>query len=93
MSKIPFTPLFARVLLKRDKVEKVGSIILPDSATNKYNPEEGIIVAIGHTADEVLKDLIGKKVMFAKYSGAWLKIKGEEYFMCQDEDLLGVIYE
>jgi len=31
--------------------------------------------------------------MFAKYSGAWLKIKGEEYFMCQDEDLLGVVYE
>lgn len=93
MSKIPFTPLFARVLLKRDKVEKVGSIILPDSAANKYNPEEGIIVAVGHTADEVLTDLVGKKVMFAKYSGAWLKIQGEEYFMCQDEDLLGVVYE
>lgn len=93
MTKIPFTPLFARVLLKRNKVEKVGSIILPDTAANKYNPEEGIIVAIGHTADEALKDLVGQKVMFAKYSGAWLKILGEEYFMCQDEDLLGVVYE
>lgn len=93
MDKIPFTPLFARVLLKRDKVEKIGSIIIPDSATNKYNPEEGIIVAIGHTVDEILNDMIGKKVMFAKYSGAWLKIKDAEYFMCQDEDILGVVYE
>mgnify|MGYP001582261501 FL=1 len=70
MTKIPFTPLFARVLLKRDKVEKIGSIILPDTAHNKYNPEEGIVVAIGHTVDEIIADLIGKKVMFAKYSGA-----------------------
>lgn len=93
MDKIPFTPLFARVLLKRDKVEKIGSIIIPDSATNKYNPEEGIIVAVGHTVDEILNDMIGKKVMFAKYSGAWLKIKDAEYFMCQDEDILGVVYE
>lgn len=93
MTKIPFTPLFARVLLKRDKVEKIGSIILPDTAHNKYNPEEGIVVAIGHTVDEIIADLIGKKVMFAKYSGAWIKIQGDEYFMCQDEDLLGVVYE
>lgn len=93
MANIPFTPLFARVLLKREKVEKVGSIILPDTAANKYNPEEGILVALGHTADEALQDLVGKKVMFAKYSGAWIKIQDVEYFMCQDEDLLGVVYE
>lgn len=93
MTKIPFTPLFARVLLKRDKINKIGSIIIPDIAANKYNPEEGILIAVGHTADEVLTDLIGKKVMFAKHSGAWIKIQDEEYFMCQDEDLLGVIYE
>ncbi len=93
MTKIPFTPLFARVLLKREKVDKIGSIILPDIASNKYNPEEGILIAIGHTVDESIEQLLGKKVMFAKYSGAWIKIHDDEYFMCQDEDLLGVIYE
>lgn len=93
MTNVPFTPLFARVLLKREKVDKIGSIILPDTATGKYNPEEGILVAAGHTVDESISDLIGKKVMFAKYSGAWLKIQDEEYFMCQEEDLLGVVYE
>ncbi len=93
MANIPFKPLFARVLLQRAKVDKIGSIILPDSATNKYNPEEGIIISVGHTVDTEVEELIGKKVMFAKYSGAWIKICDEEYFMCQEEDLLGVVYE
>lgn len=92
MTNVPFTPLFARVLLKREKVDKIGTIILPESATNKYNPEEGILVAAGHTVDKEIADLIGQKVMFAKYSGAWLKLKDEEYFICQEEDLLGVSY-
>lgn len=93
MEKIPFTPLFARVLLKRNKTDKIGSIILPETAKDKYNPEEGLLIATGHTADDAVKEMIGQKVMFAKYSGAWIKIKDEEYFLCQDEDLLGVVYE
>lgn len=82
------TPLFARVVLKRDKIDKIGSIILPESSINRYNPEEGIVVAVGHTVDQEVRDLIGKKVMFAKHSGAWIKIKETEYFICQEEDLL-----
>lgn len=93
MQKIPFTPLFARVLLKREKVDKIGSIILPEAAISKYDPEEGRIIAVGHTVEEEIGELIGKKVMFAKYSGAWIKIADEEYFLCQEEDLLGVIHE
>ena len=93
MTNIPFTPLFARVLLKREKIEKVGSIILPDSVGDRFSPEKGVVIALGHTCDEALSDMIGKTVMFAKYSGAWIKIHNEEYFLCQDEDLLGVIYE
>jgi co-chaperonin GroES (HSP10) len=87
MTKIP-TPFFARVLLKRDKVNKIGSILIPEMAAGKYNPEEGIVVAVGHTVDQEVIDSIGKKVMFAKYSGAWIKVKDEEYFLCQEEDLL-----
>lgn len=93
MKKIPFTPLFARVLLKRDRVEKVGSIILPDQVKGRLDPEEGTLIAVGHTCDAELHDLIGKKFMFAKYSGTWIKVGEEEYFLCQDEDLLGVSYE
>lgn len=93
MENLPFTPLFARVLLKREKVDKVGSIYLPDSSKGKFDSDEGILVAIGHTVEPEIKELLGKRVMFAKYSGAWIKINEEEYFMCQEEDLLGVKYE
>ncbi len=82
------TPLFARVLLKREKKDKVGSIIIPETIANKWAPDEGVVVAVGHTVDKEIRDLIGKKVMFAKYSGSWIKIKDEEYFICQEEDLL-----
>lgn len=88
MTNVIGTPLFARVLLKREKTDKIGSILLPDSAVGKYNPEEGVIVSVGHTVDQEVRDLIGKKVMFAKYSGSWIKIKNTEYFLCQEEDLL-----
>lgn len=90
MTKIPFTPLFARVVLKRERVEKVGSIILPDTVKGKLDPEKGTLVAVGHTCEPELNDLVGKTVLFAKYSGAWVKIDDEEYFLCQEEDLLGV---
>lgn len=93
MEKVPFTPLFARALLKRTRTEKIGSILLPESAKGKLDPDEGTLVAIGHTCEPEVKELLGKKVMFAKYSGAWIKINEEEYFICQEEDLLGVKYE
>ena len=93
MTKIPFTPLFARVLLKRERVKSIGSIILPDQVKGKLDPEEGILIAVGDTCEPNIHEQIGKKFMFAKYAGAWIKIDGEEYFMCQEEDLLGVCHE
>lgn len=88
MSKRTPTPFFARVLLKREKKDKIGSIILPESAASKMAPDEGIIIAVGHTVDQEVRECIGQKVMFAKYSGAWIKIKDEEYFICEEQDLL-----
>ena len=90
MAQIPFQPLFARVLLEREDKEKIGSIIIPESAKSRYSPAEGRIVAVGHTVDESIKELIGKVVMFAKFAGDWLEIDGRKYFICQDEDVLGV---
>jgi len=89
-SQVPFQPLFARVLLEREEKEKIGSIILPDAAKSRYSPAEGKIVAVGDTVADNIKDLVGKVVMFAKFAGDWLEIEGRKYFICQDEDILGV---
>jgi chaperonin GroES len=93
MTNIPFTPLFARVVLRREKVNKIGSILLPDSTADKHTPEEGILIAAGHTCEPEVSNLIGKKVIFAKYSGSWIKVGDDEYFICQEEDLLGGVNE
>lgn len=87
---IPFVPLFARVLLEREENEKIGSIILPDSAKSRFCPAEGKIVAVGETVADNIKELVGRTVMFAKFAGDWLEIEGRKFFICQDEDILGV---
>jgi len=89
-SQVPFQPLFARVLLEREDKEKIGNIIIPDTAKSRYCPAEGKIVAVGDTVAENIQQLVGKVVMFAKFAGDWLEIDGKKYFICQDEDILGV---
>lgn len=95
VEKIPFEPFFARVVLKRERVtDKIGSIIIPESVNkNQFNPEEGILIACGDTVEDNIRERMGKKVLFAKYSGAWIKVGEDEYFICQDEDLLGAVNE
>ena len=88
MNIIPFDD---RVLVKREKAteQKVGSIIIPDTAKEK--PQMGIIVAVGN--DEDLQELVkeGDKVLFAKYAGSEFEIDGEELIVLQRADLLGKI--
>jgi chaperonin GroES len=88
--EIAFEPLFARVLLQREVREQIGSIILPENSKQRYTSEVGIVVAVGESVTDRVADLLGKKVLFAKYAGDWIKINGEDFFICQDEDLLGV---
>lgn len=91
--KLPFRPLFARVLLERPKVEKVGSIIIPESIQSRHAPAKGTILAVGDTCDESVKALVNREVLFAKFAGDWIKIGEKEYFICMDEDILGETYE
>lgn len=86
-----FVPLFARVVIERPKKEKEGSIIIPDGVQKKYAPTKGVLIDAGEGCCESVKDIIGKTVYFAKYAGDWLEVGGKEIFICQDEDILGVI--
>jgi chaperonin GroES len=88
MNIIPFDD---RVLVKREKAteQKVGSIIIPDTAKEK--PQMGIVIAVGN--DEDLQELVkeGDKVLFAKYAGSEFEIDGEELIVLQRGDLLGKV--
>lgn len=84
-------PLADRVLvLPAQAEEKVGGIIIPDTAKEK--PQHGTIVATGNgTKDEemVLKE--GDEVLYGKYSGTELEVEGTKYLIMRQSDVLAVV--
>ena len=85
------TPLADRVLvLPAPAEEKVGGIIIPDTAKEK--PQHGTIVAAGNgTKDEemILKE--GDEILYGKYSGTELEIEGTKYLIMRQSDVLAVV--
>ena len=84
-------PLADRVLiLPAPAEEKVGGIIIPDTA--KEEPLRGKVVAAGNgTKDEemILKE--GDTVLYGKYAGTELEYEGTKYLMMRQSDVLAVI--
>jgi len=92
-------PLADRVLIKRieEEEQKVGGIIIPDTAKEK--PQKGEVIAVGPgRLDETGKRMPmevkpGDKVIFSKYAGTEVKIEGEEYLIMREDDILAIIEE
>ena len=84
-------PLGDRVLvLPAPAEEKIGGIIIPDTAKEK--PLHGTIKAVGQgTKDEEMVLKAGDEVLYGKYSGTELKFEGEKYLMMRQSDVLAVI--
>lgn len=90
-------PLHDRVLIRRveQSEQKVGSLFIPDAAKEK--PQEGEVVAVGNgklldSGERVAIDVkAGDRILFGKYSGADIKIDGEEYLILREDEILGVL--
>ena len=84
-------PLADRVLvLPAQAEEKVGGIIIPDTAKEK--PQRGKIVAVGNgTKDEEMILKVGDGVLYGKYAGTELESEGEKYLMMRQSDVLAVV--
>jgi chaperonin GroES len=90
-------PLHDRILVQRieEGEQKVGGIIIPDSA--KETPQQGKVVAVG--AGKVKDDggrialdvKAGDLILFGKYSGQEIKLDGEEYLIMREDEVLAVI--
>ena len=84
-------PLADRVLvLPAPAEEKVGGIIIPDTAKEK--PLNGTVVAVGEgTKDEkmILKE--GDNVLYGKYAGTELEYEGKKYLMMRQSDVLAIV--
>jgi len=92
-----FRPLGDRVVVKRveEEAKTKGGIIIPDTAKEK--PQEGEVIAVGPGArnedgQRVEMDLkAGDRVLFGKWSGAEVKIDGEDLIIMKESDILGIV--
>ena len=90
-------PLHDRILVKREDEgeEKIGGIIIPDTAKEK--PQEGKVIAAGNgkiTEDgkKIPLDVkAGDRILFGKYSGSEVKIDDKEYLILREEDVLAIL--
>ena len=90
-------PLRDRILVKRieEQEQKVGGIIIPDTAKEK--PQQGQVVAAGNgriTDDGKTIPLdvkAGDRVLFGKYAGSEIKVEGQEYLILREDEILGII--
>jgi len=90
-------PLHDRVWVKRldEGEQKVGGIIIPDSAKEK--PQQAQVKAVGNgklleNGERAALDVkAGDRILFGKYSGAEIKIEGEEYLILKEDEILGVL--
>jgi chaperonin GroES len=92
-----FRPLHDYILIKRidPAEERVGGIIIPDTAKEK--PQEGEVLAVG--PGKMLEDgtrramavATGNKVLFGKYAGTEITIDDTEMLVLRESDILGVV--
>jgi chaperonin GroES len=90
-------PLHDRVMVKRLEAgeERLGGIIIPDTAKEK--PQQAEVKAVGNgklldSGERVAPEVkAGDRILFGKYSGSEIKIEGEEYLILKEDEILGVI--
>jgi chaperonin GroES len=90
-------PLGDRVVVKAIEEEErtAGGIVLPDTAKEK--PQQGEVVAVGSgklldNGERVpLEVKAGDRIIYAKYGGTEVKVKGEEYLILRDSDILAIV--
>ena len=90
-------PLHDRIIVKRieEGEQKIGGIIIPDTAKEK--PQQGKVIAAGNgkVKDDGQRQPLdvkeGDTILFGKYSGQEIKIDGDEHLIMREDEVLAVI--
>ncbi len=83
-------PLDERLLVEPTEwEEKVGSILIPDTAKEK--PQVGKVVAVG--TDEELKKMFkeGDRILYGKYAGDEIKVAGKKHLIISRDNVLAKV--
>ena len=90
-------PLHDRLIVRRleEGEQKIGGIIIPDTAKEK--PQQGEVIAAGNgkvkdDGKRVALDVKpGDTILFGKYSGQEIKLDGEDFLIMREDEVLAVI--
>jgi chaperonin GroES len=90
-------PLHDRIIVQRieEGEQKVGGIIIPDTAKEK--PQQGKVVAVGAGKQKddgkriALDVKEGDTILFGKYSGQEIKLDGEELLIMREDEVLAIL--
>src|ERR1700690_3613937 len=91
---ITIRPLGDRVVIKpADKAQvSAAGVLLPDTAKEK--PQKGTIIPVGpgrvldNGQRQVPEVSVGQTVLYAKYAGTEVKLKGEDCLILREKDTL-----
>ena len=90
-------PLHDRLIVRRleEGEQKIGGIIIPDTAKEK--PQQGKVIAVGsgkvkENGKRVPLDVkAGDLILFGKYTSQEIKLDGEEYLIMREDEVLAVM--
>jgi len=90
-------PLRDRLLVERveEQEQRIGGIIIPDTAKEK--PQQGRVVAVGKGRVNDKGDVFpldvkeGETILFGKYAGSEIKVDNKEYLILREDEVLGVL--
>ena len=90
-------PLHDRIIVRRieEGEQKIGGIIIPDTAKEK--PQQGKVIAVGAGKQKddgkrlALDVKEGDTILFGKYSGQEIKLDGDEYLIMREDEVLAVV--
>jgi chaperonin GroES len=90
-------PLHDRIIVQRieEGEQKVGGIIIPDTAKEK--PQQGKVVAVGAGKQKddgkriALDVKEGDTILFGKYSGQEIKLEGDELLIMREDEVLAIL--
>ncbi|MCC7418061.1 MAG: co-chaperone GroES [Acidobacteria bacterium] len=90
-------PLHDRIIVQRieEGEQKIGGIIIPDSAKEK--PQQGRVTAAGNgkvkdDGKRVALDVkAGDTILFGKYSGQEIRLDGQDYLIMREDEVLAVL--
>ena len=90
-------PLHDRIIVQRieEGEQKIGGIIIPDTAKEK--PQQGKVIAAGNgkakdDGKRIPLDVkAGDLILFGKWSGTEVKLDGQDLLIMKESDILGVL--